>query len=251
MLLCATKIKETAFFSRNFSWKKFSYAQWSSSQRRSFQHLSETHTHRVTHITWSCIHSEWKEFSKTVAYLIQITVWMMQKPELRDLKAVWYCESLWFSPPVYVRGIGYMQNMRAFKTVCPLRNELHLDITTAVKVTANPLVMLNVFDLHINVHTRTYIYIMMHRLQNVVMMELLVSWKKEKEVQITFYVVVNESYQTLTQVNLADVKNSSIVKVLHWKSYISAGIIKKMYLQCRTFVPPPPTAKVITQTLWM
>uniref|UniRef100_A0A3Q2R0E3 BAI1 associated protein 3 n=1 Tax=Fundulus heteroclitus TaxID=8078 RepID=A0A3Q2R0E3_FUNHE len=30
-------------------------------------------------------------------------------------------------------GIGYMQNMRAFKTVCPLRNELHLDITTAVK----------------------------------------------------------------------------------------------------------------------
>lgn len=28
-----------------------------------------------------------------------------------------------------------MQNMRAFKTVCPLRNELHLDITTAVKVT--------------------------------------------------------------------------------------------------------------------
>lgn len=35
----------------------------------------------------------------------------------------------------HVRGIGYMQNMRAFKTVCPLRNELHLDITTAVKVT--------------------------------------------------------------------------------------------------------------------
>lgn len=34
------------------------------------------------------------------------------------------------------RGIGYMQNMRAFKSVCPLRNELHLDITTAVKVTA-------------------------------------------------------------------------------------------------------------------
>ncbi|XP_061568153.1 BAI1-associated protein 3 [Cololabis saira] len=32
-----------------------------------------------------------------------------------------------------LRGIGYMQNMRAFKTVCPLRNELHLDITTAVK----------------------------------------------------------------------------------------------------------------------
>lgn len=29
-----------------------------------------------------------------------------------------------------------MQNMRAFKSVCPLRNELHLDITTAVKVTA-------------------------------------------------------------------------------------------------------------------
>lgn len=28
-----------------------------------------------------------------------------------------------------------MQNMRAFKSVCPLRNELHLDITTAVKVT--------------------------------------------------------------------------------------------------------------------
>lgn len=27
-----------------------------------------------------------------------------------------------------------MQNMRAFKSVCPLRNELHLDITTAVKV---------------------------------------------------------------------------------------------------------------------
>lgn len=67
-----------------------------------------------------------------------------------------------------------MQNMRAFKTVCPLRNELHLDITTAVKVTANPLVMLNVFDLHINVHTRTYICIMVHRLQNVVMLELLV-----------------------------------------------------------------------------
>ncbi|XP_068613192.1 BAI1-associated protein 3-like [Brachionichthys hirsutus] len=32
-----------------------------------------------------------------------------------------------------LRGIGYMQNMRAFTTVCPLRNELHLDITTAVK----------------------------------------------------------------------------------------------------------------------
>ncbi|XP_068584048.1 BAI1-associated protein 3 isoform X1 [Cebidichthys violaceus] len=32
-----------------------------------------------------------------------------------------------------LRGIGYMQNMRAFKTVCPLRNDLHLDITTAVK----------------------------------------------------------------------------------------------------------------------
>ncbi|KAL7377743.1 hypothetical protein ABVT39_003777 [Epinephelus coioides] len=32
-----------------------------------------------------------------------------------------------------LRGIGYMQNMRAFKTVCPLRNELHLDITTAAK----------------------------------------------------------------------------------------------------------------------
>ncbi|KAM3864439.1 BAI1-associated protein 3 [Diretmus argenteus] len=32
-----------------------------------------------------------------------------------------------------LRGIGYMQNMRAFKTVCPLRNELHLDIITAVK----------------------------------------------------------------------------------------------------------------------
>ncbi|XP_019115811.1 BAI1-associated protein 3 [Larimichthys crocea] len=32
-----------------------------------------------------------------------------------------------------LRGVGYMQNMRAFKTVCPLRNELHLDITTAVK----------------------------------------------------------------------------------------------------------------------
>ncbi|XP_034046055.1 LOW QUALITY PROTEIN: BAI1-associated protein 3 [Thalassophryne amazonica] len=32
-----------------------------------------------------------------------------------------------------LRGIGYMQNMRAFKTVCPLRNELHLDITTALK----------------------------------------------------------------------------------------------------------------------
>lgn len=30
-----------------------------------------------------------------------------------------------------------MQNMRPFKSVCPLRNELHLDITTAVKVTAN------------------------------------------------------------------------------------------------------------------
>lgn len=29
-----------------------------------------------------------------------------------------------------------MQNMRPFKSVCPLRNELHLDITTAVKVTA-------------------------------------------------------------------------------------------------------------------
>lgn len=27
-----------------------------------------------------------------------------------------------------------MQNMRAFKTVCPLRNQLHLDITTAIKV---------------------------------------------------------------------------------------------------------------------
>lgn len=42
--------------------------------------------------------------------------------------------SVIFSLSVYVRGIGYMQNMRPFKTVCPLRNELHLDITTAVKV---------------------------------------------------------------------------------------------------------------------
>ncbi|KAM4598545.1 BAI1-associated protein 3 [Polymixia lowei] len=32
-----------------------------------------------------------------------------------------------------LRGIGYMQTMQAFKTVCPLRNELHLDITTAIK----------------------------------------------------------------------------------------------------------------------
>ncbi|XP_051244025.1 BAI1-associated protein 3 isoform X1 [Dicentrarchus labrax] len=32
-----------------------------------------------------------------------------------------------------LRGIGHMQNMQAFKTVCPLRNELQLDITTAVK----------------------------------------------------------------------------------------------------------------------
>ncbi|XP_076000368.1 BAI1-associated protein 3 [Genypterus blacodes] len=32
-----------------------------------------------------------------------------------------------------LRGVGYMQNMRAFKTVCPLRNELNLDITTVVK----------------------------------------------------------------------------------------------------------------------
>ncbi|KAM3597811.1 uncharacterized protein V6R79_009421 [Siganus canaliculatus] len=32
-----------------------------------------------------------------------------------------------------LRGIGYLQTMRAFKTVCPLRNELHLDITTAIK----------------------------------------------------------------------------------------------------------------------
>ncbi|XP_068435659.1 BAI1-associated protein 3 isoform X2 [Clinocottus analis] len=32
-----------------------------------------------------------------------------------------------------LRGIGFMQNMEAFKTVCPLRHDLHLDITTAVK----------------------------------------------------------------------------------------------------------------------
>ncbi|KAK5855875.1 hypothetical protein PBY51_007512 [Eleginops maclovinus] len=32
-----------------------------------------------------------------------------------------------------LRGIGYMQNMQAFKTVCPLRNDLQLDITTAAK----------------------------------------------------------------------------------------------------------------------
>ncbi|XP_031717961.1 BAI1-associated protein 3 [Anarrhichthys ocellatus] len=32
-----------------------------------------------------------------------------------------------------LRGIGYMQNMLAFTTVCPLRNDLQLDITTAVK----------------------------------------------------------------------------------------------------------------------
>lgn len=38
------------------------------------------------------------------------------------------------TPVSSVRGIGYMQNMRAFKTVCPLRNQLHLDITTAIKV---------------------------------------------------------------------------------------------------------------------
>lgn len=52
-----------------------------------------------------------------------------------DLKAVVCGNSLLFSLSVHARGIGYMQNMRAFKTVCPLRNELHLDITTAVKVT--------------------------------------------------------------------------------------------------------------------
>ncbi|CAL8303197.1 unnamed protein product [Merluccius merluccius] len=32
-----------------------------------------------------------------------------------------------------LRGVGYMQSMQAFKTVCPLRNELHMDITTVVK----------------------------------------------------------------------------------------------------------------------
>ena len=32
------------------------------------------------------------------------------------------------------RGIGHMQTMQAFKTVCPLRNELHLEIATVVKV---------------------------------------------------------------------------------------------------------------------
>lgn len=36
---------------------------------------------------------------------------------------------------VNARGVGYMQNMPAFQTVCPLRHDLHLDITTAVKVT--------------------------------------------------------------------------------------------------------------------
>ena len=35
------------------------------------------------------------------------------------------------------RGVGYMQSMQAFKTVCPLRNELHMDITTVVKVQAH------------------------------------------------------------------------------------------------------------------
>lgn len=40
-----------------------------------------------------------------------------------------------------------MQNMRAFKTVCPLRNDLHLDITTAIKVTRKPVwVTHEVFD---------------------------------------------------------------------------------------------------------
>lgn len=47
--------------------------------------------------------------------------------------AILHCNCFFLS--VHARGIGYMQNMRAFKTVCPLRNELHLDITTAVKVT--------------------------------------------------------------------------------------------------------------------
>ncbi|KAL6102587.1 baiap3 [Pungitius sinensis] len=32
-----------------------------------------------------------------------------------------------------LRGVGYMQNMPAFQTVCPLRHDLHLDITAAVK----------------------------------------------------------------------------------------------------------------------
>ncbi|XP_046893485.1 BAI1-associated protein 3 [Hypomesus transpacificus] len=32
-----------------------------------------------------------------------------------------------------LRGIGHMQTMQAFKTVCPLRNELHLEIATVVK----------------------------------------------------------------------------------------------------------------------
>ncbi|KAG7255714.1 hypothetical protein CRUP_034485, partial [Coryphaenoides rupestris] len=32
-----------------------------------------------------------------------------------------------------LRGVGYMQSMQAFKTVCPLRNELHMDITTVIK----------------------------------------------------------------------------------------------------------------------
>ncbi|KAL0992850.1 hypothetical protein UPYG_G00099760 [Umbra pygmaea] len=32
-----------------------------------------------------------------------------------------------------LRGVGHMQTMPAFKTVCPLRNELHLEIATVVK----------------------------------------------------------------------------------------------------------------------
>lgn len=55
---------------------------------------------------------------------------------LRDeLKSNFWIVIAFFPLSVHARGIGYMQNMRAFKTVCPLRNELHLDITTAVKVT--------------------------------------------------------------------------------------------------------------------
>ncbi|KAM9393018.1 BAI1-associated protein 3 [Pholidichthys leucotaenia] len=55
--------------------------------------------------------------------------------QMKNMRQVFPCSSAAAVTryELMLRGIGYMQNMRAFKTVCPLRNELHLDITTAVK----------------------------------------------------------------------------------------------------------------------
>lgn len=111
-----------------------------------------THTRGVTHLTLkvesllsssrdnaeSCMQLKWREFSEIVAFMLirlykkYVSVWC-ETSIYMTWKQSCIVTGLFLS--VHARGIGYMQNMRAFKTVCPLRNELHLDITTAVKVT--------------------------------------------------------------------------------------------------------------------